>query len=249
MQLLVSVTSPEEAATAVDGGADVIDAKDPSTGALGAVAVATLRQIHSAVAGRRTLSAALGDLDDEESAETRARAFAAVGIGFVKIGFAGVSNPALVARILSAAVRAVREVNRQECGVVGVAYADIPRTSSIDFTRLVNAAAGAEATGVLVDTAIKDGPGLLQCVSPAMLRSWVSIAHDAGLTMALAGRLTVDDLSLLCDTGADIVGVRGAACKHGRTSRVDRDRIRTLAYRVQHYRVQLSRSAAIAFGS
>ena len=35
MHLLVSVRSAEEAAAALEGGADVIDAKDPDNGALG----------------------------------------------------------------------------------------------------------------------------------------------------------------------------------------------------------------------
>ena len=47
MQLLVSVSNPTEARRAVDGGADVIDAKDPLNGALGAVSLDTLRQVVS----------------------------------------------------------------------------------------------------------------------------------------------------------------------------------------------------------
>jgi len=53
MQLLVSVANPTEACDAVDGGADIVDAKDPSTGALGAVALDRLQEIHAAAGGRR----------------------------------------------------------------------------------------------------------------------------------------------------------------------------------------------------
>ena len=69
--------------SAVDGGADVIDAKDPLNGALGAVSLGTLRQIHSVVAGRRVVTAALGDAGDEKSIEQLAFEYARVGIGFV----------------------------------------------------------------------------------------------------------------------------------------------------------------------
>ena len=37
MKLLVSVSNADEAFAAVEGGADIIDAKDPSRGALGPV--------------------------------------------------------------------------------------------------------------------------------------------------------------------------------------------------------------------
>ena len=47
MQLLVSVTDAIEAAAALDGGADIIDAKDPASGALGAVTVDVFRDIHA----------------------------------------------------------------------------------------------------------------------------------------------------------------------------------------------------------
>ena len=88
MQLLVSVANATEARDAVDGGADLIDAKNPLNGALGAVSLSMLREIHAAVADRRVVSAALGDADDEETIERAAFAYAATGVGFVKVGFA-----------------------------------------------------------------------------------------------------------------------------------------------------------------
>jgi len=60
------------------------------------------------------------------------------------------------------------------------------------------------------------------------LTSWVRHAHEAGLTAAVAGRLSVDDLKWARDCGADIVGVRGAACETGRTSRVVAEKVRLL---------------------
>ena len=91
MQLLVSVANPAEARHALDGGADLIDAKDPSSGALGAVSLDTLRQIHTVVAGRRVVTAALGDAIDEESIERAAFDYGRIGVGFVKVGFAGIA--------------------------------------------------------------------------------------------------------------------------------------------------------------
>src|SRR5438445_443176 len=61
MQLLVSVRGPADARAALIGGADVIDAKDPRRGALGAVSPVALAAIRRAVGSARPVSAALGD--------------------------------------------------------------------------------------------------------------------------------------------------------------------------------------------
>ena len=74
MQLLVSVTDAGEARAALAGGADVIDAKNPRRGSLGAVTPRTLRAICAAVNGRRPVSAALGDAADGPGIARAARA-------------------------------------------------------------------------------------------------------------------------------------------------------------------------------
>jgi uncharacterized protein (UPF0264 family) len=228
MQLLVSVANATEACHAVDGGADLIDAKDPSAGALGAVSLHTLQEIYNAVSGRRVVSAALGDATDEGHIEGMSFDYGSTGVGFVKIGFAGITDISRVERLLRAAVRGARATRPQPCGVIAVAYADTGRSTSVDATALVDVAARAGATGLLVDTAHKEGPGLLSLLSAATLTSWVARAHDAGLRVALAGKLSAEHLPVICETGADIAGVRGAACENGRTSRVAAARVRAL---------------------
>jgi uncharacterized protein (UPF0264 family) len=227
MRLLVSVANAAEARDAVDGGADLIDAKNPSRGALGAVSLPTLREIHMAVAGRRTVSAALGDADDEAAIECEACEFAATGVAFVKIGFAGITSATRAEQLIISAVRGVR-AHGSHCSVVAVAYADSGGTTSIDPTALIDAAAGSGATGVLLDTARKQGPGLLGLVSFDQLAHWVANAHERRLTVALAGKLSADDLPVVAETGADIVGVRGAVCASGRSGPVVEARIRAL---------------------
>jgi uncharacterized protein (UPF0264 family) len=228
MQLLVSVASAAEASAAVAGGADVIDAKDPLAGALGAVTPEVLRDIHLAVGGARPVSAALGDGCDEATIERHARAFTAEGVAFLKIGFAGISTGSRVAALIGAAVRGAKAESDGTGGVVAVAYADANRASSLAASALVSVAAFAGAKGLLLDTIDKNGPGLRELVEPATLAAWVAAAHEAGLLVALAGRLTADDLSFVRDTGADIAGVRGAACDGGRTGRIVADRVRLL---------------------
>jgi uncharacterized protein (UPF0264 family) len=227
MRLLVSVANAAEARDAVDGGADLIDAKNPSRGALGAVNLSTLREIHTAVAGRRIVSAALGDAGDEAAIERAACEFAATGVAFVKIGFAGITSARRVEQLITPAVRGVR-AQGTHCSVVAVAYADSGGTTSIDPTALIDAAAASGATGVLLDTARKEGQGLLGLVSFDRLAQWVANAHERRLTVALAGKLTADDLPAVCETGADIVGVRGAVCASGRSGPVIEGKIQAL---------------------
>jgi uncharacterized protein (UPF0264 family) len=233
MQLLVSVADAAEARHAVNGGADLIDAKDPFTGALGPVGLDTLRQIYTAVAGCRTVTAALGDASDEERIERAAFEYGSVGVGFVKVGFAGTNDLSRVERLLTAAIRGVQAAGLPQCcGVVAVAYADTGGSSSVDRNALVDVAARAGASGVLLDTAIKSGPGLRHLIAPGILERWVAAAHGAGLIVAMAGKLTLDDLPVIRDTGADIAGVRGAACEAERSSRVVEARVRALS---QHH--------------
>jgi uncharacterized protein (UPF0264 family) len=228
MRLLVSVSCAAEASAALAGGADVIDAKDPLAGALGAVSAEVLREIHAIVGGRRPVTAALGDAADEAAIECAARTFAAAGAALVKVGFAGIDCADRVATLTAAAVRGASAGSDGGAAVVAVAYADADRVASLAPPFLVEVAARAGAQGVLLDTADKSGPGLSELVEPRTLAAWVSEAHDAGLLVALAGKLTAADLTFVRDAGADIAGVRGAACDGGRTGRVAAEKVRLL---------------------
>jgi (5-formylfuran-3-yl)methyl phosphate synthase len=223
MFLLVSVANPADAAAALAGGADLIDAKDPAAGALGAVTPEMLREIQATVAGARPVTAALGDAADEDEVERAAREFAAAGALFVKVGFAGIGNPARAVALAAAAVRGAGSR-----GVVAVAYADAGRAGSLSPAALLDVAARADARGLLLDTADKTGPGLCALQSPLALARLVADAHAAGLFVAMAGKLEEGDLRVVRDTGADIAGVRGAACLGGRTGVTSAERVRRL---------------------
>ena len=175
MHLLVSVANAEEAAAALAGGADIIDAKNPAAGALGAVPGRVFREIRSVVGMARPVTAALGDASD------------------------------------------------------GIAIERAARVKAVAFEDLLEAAALGGAEGVLVDTADKRGPGLRQLVTASTLTRWIADAHDAGMFIAVSGKLTADDLPFARDAGADIAGVRGAACLSGRTSAISAERVRLLA--------------------
>ena len=224
MKLLVSVRDAIEASAALDGGADIIDAKDPASGALGAVSLEAFRNIHARVAGERPVTAALGDASDEADIARIAHAFVSAGATLVKIGFSGISSGSRVQALVAAATDEAAD----RAGVIATAYADANRVGCLDPFAIIEAAARAGAFGVLLDTADKHGAGLRELMAPAILRTWVATAHEAGLFVALAGKLTASDLGFASDAGADVVGVRGAACDVGRTGRVVATRVREL---------------------
>jgi (5-formylfuran-3-yl)methyl phosphate synthase len=231
MQLLVSVSDAVEARATVDGGADIIDAKNPSLGTLGAVRPEVLSEIRRAVDPSRLVTAALGEAEAEAGVEELARQLVVRGARLVKVGFAGVADTGRVEQIIERLTRACALVD-EASGVVAVAYADSRTCGSIDANDLLPISARAGASGVLVDTAEKRGPGLLDLWSMLTLESWVSEAHAHGLMVAVAGKLGLDDLHAVADSGADVAGVRGAACVDGRAGRVSSERVRALAARV-----------------
>jgi (5-formylfuran-3-yl)methyl phosphate synthase len=226
MRLLVSVAGPREARAALAGGADVIDAKDPRRGALGAVRLGVLRAIREAVGARRPVSAALGDIASEGATALvrRAPEAAALGAAFVKAGFSGASNEARVRQLASAVRGAVGDLTQ----VVLVAYADWRQAESLDPRTIVTVAAETGAAGVLLDTAVKPR-SLFAILAPAAIAEWVAAAHAVGLFAAVAGSLEGKDFAAVRALDADLVGVRGAACVGGRAGRVSTARVDVLS--------------------
>jgi uncharacterized protein (UPF0264 family) len=94
---------------------------------------------------------------------------------------------------------------------------------------LVDVTATAGGHGILVDTLDKAGLGLSALLGRQALTALTAHAHAAGLFVAVAGRLSRVDLEWIAATGADIAGVRGAACDGGRNGCVSAERVRTLA--------------------
>jgi len=224
MQLLVSVADAREARAARLGGADVIDAKNPRRGALGAVSEATLRAI-GAAAGR-PFSAALGDAGGLTILARRSRVAAQLGASYVKVGFRDIQTTADVRARAVAALGAAAA--RPGTRVVLVAYADWSRAGSAAPPVVIEVAAATGAAGVLLDTAYKDA-ALFALWSPEIVGAWVAAVQRAELFAALAGSLTARDVPLVRALGADLVGVRGAACVGGRLGRVTRARVAALS--------------------
>lgn len=201
-RLLISVRDANEAGIALEGGADLIDLKEPEAGALGAVDLSSAREIVAMIAGRRTVSATVGDLPaDALVLADAARRTSMSGVDFVKIGFMS-SATADVCGV----IRELAEVAR-EISLIAVIFADdLPPGDP------VAAAAGAGFAGVMMDTADKRGGRLLDHLGVARLRDFVHAAKKSGLMAGLAGSLRGEDIAQLAVLAPDYLGFRGAAC-------------------------------------
>jgi (5-formylfuran-3-yl)methyl phosphate synthase len=215
MRLLVSVTDADEARVAVEAGVDIVDVKNPAEGSLGAPGPGVIRRVREVVPPERPVSAAIGDLPNlPGTAALAALGAARSGAGYVKVGLWGTSVTDEAVGIL----RAVRDAVDRRAAVIAAAYADAERVPARPLPPgdVVEAARRAGVGGCLLDTAVKDGRGLFGWLTPEALDALVVEAHAAGLQMALAGALRGEDLRLVRATGADIAGVRAAACRDGR---------------------------------
>ncbi len=220
-QFLASVRSLDEARIAFDGGADVIDLKEPNQGALGAVPDATLREVVTWVAGRRTVSATVGDLPPRPELVCPAvRRVAETGVDIVKVGFFEGDQAGLFAGLAEQAQAGI--------AIVALFFAD----QGLDF-RVLPEVARAGLTGVMLDTLKKDSGSLRRWASDATLQKFVAVAHGLGLLCGLSGSLRVKDIPRLLDATPDFLGFRGALCSRAqRAATIDQDRVRAVRERI-----------------
>jgi uncharacterized protein (UPF0264 family) len=227
LRLLVSVRSGDEVVPALAGGADIIDAKEPDRGSLGAVDRDVLAGILQRVPRELGVSVALGDVTstDEIVSSLAGLAFPKrESPAYLKLGFAGIRSRKRIALLIETAVELAGEMETSP-EIVVVAYADAGRSGTISPGLMASLAQRGGASGVLLDTHTKDGRGLLDWVPPADLIAWVATARQAGLFTALAGSLGTGDVHIVCRAQPDVVGIRGAACAGGRRGWVSEDRV------------------------
>jgi dihydroneopterin aldolase len=208
--LLASVTGPDEAAVALAHGADIIDLKDASRGALGALDRDVLRATVAAVNGRRPVSAVTGDLPMEPDVIAAAVARTAeTKVDYVKVGlFPGPRRQDCIRALAPLA---------QTTKIVGVMFAD--RSADNDLIKLM---AESGFAGAMLDTADKRAGRLIDCMDVAALRVFVGACREHGLMAGLAGSLEAPDVPRLLLLEPDYLGFRGALCVgRDRTAGID----------------------------
>lgn len=216
MKILISPASPEEADSVLEGGADIIDIKNPAEGSLGASFPWVIRRVAERIAGRPVLlSATLGDLPHKPGTAALA-ALGAIqsGARYIKAGLHGTRDEGEALAVMSAVARTCREADPALLPVAA-GYADYRRFGGLDPQTIVRVAAASGAALVMLDTALKDGATLFDAVDEAELAGFAAAARAAGLGVALAGSLGLRHLAALRRIGADVIGLRGAVCRGG----------------------------------
>jgi uncharacterized protein (UPF0264 family) len=214
-RFLASIASVEELPAVLEGGADLIDVKDPASGALGAAELGTVHAIVTEVRGRKPVSATLGDLPmRSELLVSAARRTAAAGVDIVKAGIFPDGDAA-------ACIAALGAVAGEGTRLVAVLFADL----APDFA-LLEPVAAAGFAGAMLDTAGKGAGALPDHLPLERLRTFVRRARSLGLMTGLAGSLRLEHVAPLAALGPDYLGFRGALCAGGRASRIDSARVR-----------------------
>lgn len=231
--LLVSVRDAAEAAEAVDGGADIIDVKEPRQGSLGRAEPAAAVAVARVVAARRPWTMACGEVCGEAEATDGAAisrhldrvwsllAGGALPPAAVKIGLAGAAGTDWRRRLLT-----VFESLPFDSERVAVAYADWALARAPAPGEVIAAAAGLGCSTLLIDTFDKSAGGLFDCCQPGQPGVWVAAARAAGLQVAVAGRISQDDIPAAWSLRPDVVALRSAVCFNGRDGRVQADLVR-----------------------
>ncbi len=200
-QLLASVTSVNEAQLALDADVDIIDLKNPTEGALGALPLKTIQEIVALIDKRKLVSATIGDLlMDPLLIEPAVQVISETGVDIVKIGFFGSEEH------LACAVALKKQI-LNGTKVVAVLFAD--QCPNFDFMDNLKAIG---FYGVMLDTADKSSGGLLNHLSLEDLYTFTQKAKSLNLVSGLAGSLMVNDIPLLKRCYPDYLGFRGALC-------------------------------------
>lgn len=222
-KLLVSVRSAAEAEAALNGGAALIDVKEPARGSLGSASEAVMAAVCRQVGGRRPVSAALGELRDGPGPEPPA------GLSFVKWGLSRCRTRADWQDDLARAFDHVRRIH-PGCVPVAVAYADWQVAASPPPAEVCAFACQYRAAALLVDTWTKDGRTLLDWLAVAEVGRLRERCRAAGVRMALAGSLGQTQIGHLRAVDPDWFAVRGAVCRDAcRTNEIDPEQVRALA--------------------
>jgi uncharacterized protein (UPF0264 family) len=208
--LLISVRSADEVDAALAGGADLIDVKEPSRGALGMAEAEVVAAVVQKVKKRVPVSAALGDWGP--NALTEAHWHLELKLDYVKWGLAGYTpSPGWGEDLLD-----TRRELPAGMEMVAVAYADWEKAKSVPPAELVRFAKRFRFRAFLLDTYTKDGKSLLDFIKPAEIAELVESVQRVGIKAAIGGSLKPEQLKQLKGIAPDWYAVRASACAAGK---------------------------------
>lgn len=227
--LLVSVRNAAEAVTALSGGADIVDVKEPNRGALGAADPATIASIERAVDGRALVTAAMGELTDlsHDAIVPLARRIPA-GVALFKIGLANCDSIANWQATWRNTIAALQSNAPNPPQSVAVVYADWRSAGSPRPDDVLAASLDLRCPALLVDTWEKASGNVFDHWPVDDLHAFLTRVREHQVAFVLAGSLSGASFTQAIDLAPDFVAVRGAACNGGRDGTVSYERVSAL---------------------
>lgn len=201
---LASVDNLQDAIIANQYGADIIDLKDPSQGALGGLSIEDIQSIIDHLWEKATISATVGDLDaDVSQILEKIKQVADTGVDYVKVGMFSQQH-------IDECLPAFEYFARSGVKIIAVLFAD----SEFDIELTVKACKKARLSGVMMDTAGKKAGSLLLHRTLNELSTFIKTAKQLGLLTGLAGSLRQEDIAQLLPINPNYIGFRTALCEN-----------------------------------
>ncbi len=224
-QLLISVRSQAEMASAIEAGADIVDLKEPKAGPLAPTDPALWQW---AANHRKSIdradspkfSAALGEPDQAIACASRLPG----EFDFAKAGPSGCGDRIRLLRLWEQ----VRGRLDDRVELVAVAYADFHVAGCPSPETVFQAAKEFGLRRCLVDTYRKDGRSSIEQLGLERLKRLAETADSGRLWWALAGSIRQTDPSRLYQYGItpNCFGVRGDVCAGSREDALQSERVR-----------------------
>lgn len=224
--MLASVSNLDEAKIALQENVDIIDLKDPSQGALGAVTTEVAQEVVKFISGQCLVSATIGDLPMQATLIGKAIAtMASTGVDIIKIGVFDELTDEVITSLKEQAINGAKGSNGKQFTIVIVFFVD----KGLELEK-IPALAKAGIRGVMLDTADKPSGNLRTHIEEKELKNFVTQSKSHGLLAGLAGSLKASDIVPLLKLEPDYLGFRGALCQ-------DNSRIQALnSYSVRNIR-------------
>ena len=216
--MLASVTSVAEASTVLNNAVDIIDLKQPSQGALGALTTDIVAAVVNVINDVVPTSATIGDVDPNDPGllETICQ-MSETGVDIVKVGL-------FETRPTDYFIDAISKTVEKNINLVIVLFAE-NYIGNDSYKPLLQTG----IKGIMLDTKDKSSKNLREILCNNELEDFIKTTRSAGLLTGLAGSLRFSDIENLLKLKPDYLGFRGALCSdNNRVNRIDSFKIKKI---------------------
>ena len=206
MQLLISVTSVQEAQMALTHQVEILDLKDPNAGALGALPFDVIAEVVQYVKNQTEnttpyISATIGDAPMlPEVLVEKVERLQVTGVDYIKIGFFAADD-------YQSCLNALQPITQVGAKIIAVLFAENTYSAA-----LIEAIQRAGFVGVMLDTTNKNGQTLFNYYSTIALAEFAEKVIKNDMMLGFAGSLKAQDVVKLKALNPTYLGFRGGVC-------------------------------------